>query len=65
MKGRKQAWQVEKRVPNTEHWYVVGYAPTREEAVEKAQSILGGASTGVRICRTDDPYDTPEIVVGV
>lgn len=60
-----QAWRVEKRVANTQQWKVVGYAPTKQEAITKANAVLGGASTGVRICQTDSPYRTPEVVIGL
>lgn len=58
-------WRIEKRVANTEQWKVVGHATTKQEAGEKAKAVLGGASTGVRICQVDSPYRTPEVVVGV
>lgn len=58
-------YRVEKRVANTTHWGVVGYAATPREAAEAARSVPGGASTGVRICRTDDPYAEPIVIVGV
>jgi hypothetical protein len=64
MTMKSQGWRVEKRVANTEQWKVVGHAATKQEAVEKAKAVLGGASTGVRICQTDSPCRTPEIVVG-
>lgn len=58
-------WRIEKRVANTEQWAVVGHAATRAEAAEKAKAVIGGNSTGVRVCQTDTPYRNPEIVVGV
>ena len=58
-------WRVEKRVANTEVWGVVDYATSREDAVRIAREVLGGQSTGVRIVRVDDPYATPETIVGV
>ena len=60
-----EMWRIEKRVANTNHWSVVGYAATREEAVALARTVAGGASTGVRICRSGSPYHIPEIVIGV
>lgn len=58
-------WRIEKRVANTDQWKVVGHATTKEDAVLKAKAVVGGESTGVRICQTDSPYHTPEVVVGV
>jgi len=58
-------WRIEKRVANTDNWSVVGHAVSREEAVALARAVVGGASTGVRICQTDSPYHIPEIVIGV
>jgi hypothetical protein len=60
-----QMWRIEKRVANTGQWKVVGHTSTKEEAVAKAKAVLGGSSTGVRVCQTDSPYRTPEVVVGV
>lgn len=57
-------WRIEKRVANTEHWGVVGYAATRDEAARAARTVLGGASTGVRICQTDTPHRQPILIVG-
>lgn len=59
-----QNWRIEKRVANTEEWKVVGHAATKAEAIGKANAVLGGTSTGVRICQTDSPYRTPEVIVG-
>ena len=59
-----EMWRIEKRVANTDQWKVVGHAVSREEAVALARAVVGGASTGVRICQ-DSPYHIPEIVIGV
>lgn len=58
-------WRIEKRVANTDRWGVVGFAGTKEGAIAKAQTVIGGQSTGVRICQTDTPHRTPTVVVGV
>ena len=60
-----ESWRIEKRVANTDQWKVVGHAWSREKAIDAANAVIGGRSTGVRICRTDSPYATPEVVAGV
>lgn len=60
-------YAIEKRVANTESWGNVGYADSRENAIEHARGVLGGASTGVRIRKLDPAEDYPgtvEMVVG-
>jgi hypothetical protein len=58
-------WTVQKRVANTETWAVVGHATSREAAIAIARNVCGGKSTGVRVCRADDPDATPEIILGI
>lgn len=55
---------VQKRIANTEQWATVTTASTFECAVAAALRVEGGASTGVRVCRTDCPYVAPVIVAG-
>lgn len=62
-------YAIEKRVANTDTWGNVGYADSRENAIEHARGVLGGASTGVRIRKldpADDYHNTAmvEVVVG-
>lgn len=58
-------WRIEKRVANTDQWKVVGHAESRDEAILVAKNVIGGSSTGVRICQTDNPYRIPEIIFGI
>ncbi len=46
-------YRIEKRVANTEHWGTVGYADTRENAIDAARAVEGGRHTGVRIVALD------------
>lgn len=58
-------YRVEKRVANTDCWGVIANdIPTRDEAIARAEQVLGGASTGVAIARTDSPYHKREIILG-
>lgn len=46
-------YRIEKRVANTDKWGTVGYADSRENAVDHAHNVEGGRSTGVRIVALD------------
>ncbi len=54
-------YRIEKRIANTEQWRCVGYADSRENAIEAAGNVLGGASTGVRIAQLDPAAGYPEV----
>ena len=62
-------YRIEKRIANTEQWGTVGYADSRENAVDFAKNVVGGKSTGVRIVAIDPAEGwreggSVEIVVG-
>ncbi len=61
---RNARYNVEKRIANTEQWDTVSRGHNRETAIVIAKNIIGGASTGVRIRRTDNAYIEPEMIVG-
>lgn len=63
-------YRIEKRVANTDHWGLIRFAESEEEARRIALTIEGGRSTGVRIYPHREPgdpsygCDDPQIIVG-
>jgi hypothetical protein len=56
-------WAVQKRVANTDQWRTVARAATRAEAVEMARAVIGGVSTGVRICDSHAEYEAAQPIL--